>query len=603
MTKKFLKYGFAALLVPALTGCLDYDIPSDEFSESQKQVDATVYSGDYDKLDYEYQPTEEKFDSAYQALEAVDAFGMWMTAQYYLLGNKDGTPSAPHSYQYIYSGYTDNIAGYTVCINSSFMSAGLLESTLSYNQGFNDGAYSKLLAMKSNLANTFNNPASDEIVELKAIMLLMYDIAAQEATDIYGTLQYADHKANKADNPFTFLPGADIYVSIIENLNDINACLANYQNRPDWYKERVEEIMLFNDALTQNKSIETWRRLANSLKLRMAMHMIKVDPEKAKTWAEEAVTAGVIDMPQFEVGENPLCDPPVFGAGSIYFIMHSWNDTRVNASFVSMLTSLQHPYIKYMFTKNSGNITNQKTGEVLPANSKIVGVRAGLMMDAGQNDYNNRHYHYSQFDGYDIQFQPLYVMKQAEVDFLRAEGALRGWNMGGTASYFYEQGIRHADCGEKFFGNEEMDGVVTYDTMVDDYLAVENAVPYKHIDPLDPANDIDGVTTIGVKWNDGDSQETKLEKIITQKYIALFPNSYEAWSEMRRTGYPKTFPIFNPQMGDPTMTYGDTPKRLLLPTGNILAGTEDAQNTGVKALGGDDRLSTRVFWDTEDPNF
>ena len=81
-----------------------------------------------------------------------------------------------------------------------------------------------------------------------------------------------------------------------------------------------------------------------------------------------------------------------------------------------------------------------------------------------------------------------------------------------------------------------------YDAGLADYKQVEEAVPYQYIDPIDASNNYQSPITIGVKWNAGDSDETKLEKIITQKYIALFPYSFEAWTEMRRTGYPKTLP-------------------------------------------------------------
>ncbi|MDE7125654.1 MAG: SusD/RagB family nutrient-binding outer membrane lipoprotein, partial [Muribaculaceae bacterium] len=77
-------------------------------------------------------------------------------------------------------------------------------------------------------------------------------------------------------------------------------------------------------------------------------------------------------------------------------------------------------------------------------------------------------------------------------------------------------------------------------------MALEQAVPYKYIDPMDDENNEQSPTTIGVKWNPSDSREVMLEKIITQKYISLFPSDgYEAWTELRRTGYPKLLPIFN----------------------------------------------------------
>ncbi len=51
------------------------------------------------------------------------------------------------------------------------------------------------------------------------------------------------------------------------------------------------------------------------------------------------------------------------------------------------------------------------------------------------------------------------------------------------------------------------------------------------------------LSTITIKWNPAAGNEEKLERIITQKWLAVYPDGQEAWSEFRRTGYPKLFPV------------------------------------------------------------
>lgn len=586
-----IKYACAALLLSGLTACLDFDIPADEFASNETVVNPVIYSGDADKLDYTVQPTEEEFAESKAALN--DYFAQMKTAQYYLLGGKDGAMPGEHQYQYVYSLTIDNYAGYTTCTQNW---GGRMETTYSYTRDFCEGPYGRFLSMKNYLGNLLNIDHSNNLVEIKAIGLLLFDYAAQENTDLYGSIPFVDHKANKETNPFTFNKGLDIYASILKNLDDIDECFAHYNERPDWYKSEINAILQQYDGLTQDKSIDSWRRLANSLKLRMAMHLVKVMPAEAQQWAEEAVAAGVVEAQNHEVGLNPLTN--CWNAHPLKGIMSGWNDIRINASFISMLTSLQHPYLEYMVANNSDDLVNQKTGTVLEKNSAIVGLRAGLRMENSQQYFSNMRVAYSQFKGEDFEFMPLYAFKWAEADFLRAEGALRGWNMGGTAQEFYERGIRNANCGDRF-------GYPTgeYDGRVEAYLQVESATPYTYVDPMDDANNMESVTKIGVKWNEGDDRETKLEKIITQKYIAIFPYSYEAWTDMRRTGYPKIFPVLNPQLGDGSLKYGDLIRRGLLPHGDTQAGMADVQDSGIAALGGPDQQATRVFWDTEAPNF
>lgn len=132
------------------------------------------------------------------------------------------------------------------------------------------------------------------------------------------------------------------------------------------------------------------------------------------------------------------------------------------------------------------------------------------------------------------QNQPLQWMTAAEVYFLRAEGALRNWNMNGTAQSLYETGIQTS------FSQLGVSGAAAY--IAD---ATSTAAPYT--DPVNSVNNVKAgdpiLSTITIKWNSGDSFERTLERIITQKYLAMYPDGQEAWTEFRRTGYPKVWPV------------------------------------------------------------
>lgn len=591
MKRNYIKFAVAALPLIAFSSCMDFDNPGDEFNKgTDVPVAPEPLHGDADNLEIK-DVTEEDVDAAIDALQ--NDFGMLITAQYYLAGGKDGAQPGEHQWQYVYNLTTDAYAGYTVCDQSW---GGSFEHVYSYKRDFCEGPHGRFLSMKNNLGNFLNNDLTNNIVELKAIGLLLFDHVAQEVTDIYGSIALTDHKANKETNPFTFNKGAEIYSTIIQNIDDMVAVFDNFESRPQWYKDKINQLLATYDVYTSTKSLDTWKRYANSLKLRMAMHLVKVYPDDAKRWAEEAVASGVVEKKSDEVGLSPSTD---FGsAHPLKAIMSGWNDSRVNASFVSILASLNHPYYEYLIGTNSNNLTNTVTGEVTPAGTVKVGLRAGIRMMDGQQFFANPRVAYSQFTSDDFEFMSIYAMKWAEVDFLRAEGALRGWNMGGTAQFFYERGIKNGDCGDRFIMPTGR-----YEEYLDDYMAVEEALPYTYVDPMDSNNNMESLTKIGVKWNDADDNETKLEKIITQKYIAIFPYSYEAWTDIRRTGYPKIFPVLNISLADGSLNEGDIIRRAHLPNGDLQAGIEDIQNSGLDAIGGPDVFSTRVFWDTEAPNF
>lgn len=593
--KKTILTAFCAMLAAAsLHSCLDFDMPTDTFTGGQTDLDPVVYRGKADSIDYRKVISEQGFNDAMSDLQQY--FAQMKTAQYYLRGGKDGQNPGPHQYQYVYNITVDNYAGYLVVPhNFSHGGGGLLNSTYAYNQDYCDGPYGAFLSIKNNIANMINHPTIDSIPELKAIGLLIFDYSAQEMVDLYGSIPYIDHKSNKESNPFTFNKMADIYASIVDNLDTINACLKHFDSRPDWYKAGVQSILGQYDVMTQDKSVASWCRLANSLKLRMAMHTVKVQPSVAQKWAEEAVQAGVVETTAQEL----LLDPMVMGyTNPLFEIANNWGDTRLNASFESLLASLKHPYLEYVFDKNSNIVVNSSDpNDIMQANTRIMGLRAGIRMIPGQAYKDNFRIAYSSIkNNGEMAMAPLYLMKVSEVEFLRAEGALRGWNMGGSAQQFYEQGIRNAQVEHRLMSTY-------YPNAVDEYMSLEAAVPYKYVDQYDHSYDAESVTTIGVKWNEGDSQETKLEKIITQKYIAAFPYSYESWNDMRRTGYPKQFEVLNVEDGDGSLVQGDIIRKIPLPGRDTSVGMSDITASGIEALGGSDTQGTRVWWDVAGSNF
>ena len=476
--------------------------------------------------------------------------------------------------------------------------------------------------MTYKMASTLNAEKIDYMPELKAIYLMLFNYSAIENVDLFGPMPYNDHKNYVEESPFVYDRVKDIYYQAKANIDAAIECFKYYKgHRSDTYKEQIGRIILSRVQLlssdyTDASDLSVWIRFANSLKLRMAIHMSKVEPATAKQWAEEAVAGGVIENEADEIG----LFPSLLGSAHPLIEIMGWNDIVMGASFINLLQNLDHPYMKYLFTKNSIALEKSKQAvsgtsapAVTPKGSVYVGMRNGVTPGEWQAAANNPYAGYSMLDRtyFSECNPPLYLMKVSEVNFLRAEGALRGWNMGGTAQSFYEQGIRTAYLEDRNFP------IKKYANYVDDYLNVDAPKGIAYVDPQGLTPDMPSVTKIGVKWNEGDSKETKLEKIITQKYIASFPYSYESWVDLRRTGYPKLFPILNTEHSDGTIKPGD-PK--VQTADNIMRRIpwvpddpqkkEDIKATGIPALSEDtnnkpatDTQMQRLWWDVDAPNF
>ena len=595
--KKFLFAGMMAVTALGVQSCLDFDDPGAELGAGQTTVDATVYHGNVDSIDYLRDIPVTELKHAIDTLNKMKMLGNSLTGQYCLRGAKNGDVPGAHAYQRQFSLGPDAYAQYMVVHHKDFM-YGTLTSAYNVSEEFNGDPLGSYTMVKNALMPLLNHPIIDTIPEFKAINLLYYCVSAQERADLSGPYTYLEDKLN-SEEPVEYNDLKTIYYGVKENLDTIVACLKHYEaNRSKEYKKEIQKVMTrycttSRAMFTGDWSMDSYIRLANSLKLRMAMHMVKIEPETAKQWAEEAVASGVIET----VDQQHALYPMVSGFTHPYVeICNSWSDLRLCASFESLLMSLKHPYTKYVFANNSQPIINEATGVPTPAHSKIVGLRAGRLMPDGQNYPLNPLAAFSSINSSAFAMAPLYLVKLAEVNFLRAEGALRGWNMGGTAEQFYEEGIKNA------YLDEPMMGAMEYNAALADYMALENPVDYIQKEVSGDGEDWPSVTKIGVKWNDGDDQETKLEKIITQKYIALFPLSTEAWTEMRRTGYPKVFPVLNTDDGDGSIEQGEMIRRIPWNASDPIV-QQLIEASGLATLGGPDLQATRLWWDVDKSNF
>ena len=614
---KIFVYAALALSAFGMQSCLDYDTPGDEFNANQTIVPPVVSSGKADVIDYKKVISDEGVAEAIMALD--DNIRTAQTGVYGMRGGKEGGAPVSHAYQFCYTLGPDNYVQYFCVPHSDFPYSNFtLRSTYDMCKGSIGGPGSGFSSAKLYIAPLLNTEKIDSVPELKAIFLTLFNYSAIENADLFGPMPYQEFKALRDKSPFEYNDVQTIYYGVKKNLDDAIACLKYYKDhRSEAYKQEVANVMygsltIVNDVYSKDwQDMEPWIRFANSLKLRMAIHMSGIEPQTAKEWAEEAVRDGVTDTPENEIAVYPS----MAGVDHPLVQITDWHDIAIGASFMNLLQNLDHPYMKYLFEKNSVGLAKSPQAvegsscpATTPINSVYVGMRNGVAPGEGQAAANNPYAGYSMLNKtYLAQaMPPLYFMKCSEVFFLMAEGALRGWNMNGTPQQFYEQGIRYAALEARTTMNNE------YNQLVDEYLNVEAPKGIAYVDPQGLTPDMPSVTKIGVKWNEGDSPEVKLEKIITQKYIASFPYSYESWVDLRRVGYPKLFPILGVADSDGTIGAGDpwvqTKENIMrrIPWASDDPQTKaDIEETGLPALGegASDTQGQHLWWDNGASNF
>ena len=175
------------------------------------------------------------------------------------------------------------------------------------------------------------------------------------------------------------------------------------------------------------------------------------------------------------------------------------------------------------------------------------------------------------------------------------------WGSAETAKTLYEQAVRLS------FEERGASGA-------DAYLVDATKKPAPYTDPLGNYS-ASARSEITVPWEtatDGSDteavQERNLERIIVQKWIAIFPLGVEAWSEHRRTGYPKLLPVPTDKSGG-SVNVEQGARRLPYPVEEYQQNTANLQaaiqTLGAEQQNGDrsgDVMGTRVWWDCKPYN-
>ena len=135
-----------------------------------------------------------------------------------------------------------------------------------------------------------------------------------------------------------------------------------------------------------------------------------------------------------------------------------------------------------------------------------------------------------------------------------------------------------------------------YSVSGDEYLAIDKAPTVSHASDNVQRAAATISNTVSVKWDDSDNSLTgkNFQRIITQKWIANYPLSWEAWAEYRRTGYPELYPCID-NLSDCVVSSTRGIRRLTFPYTEAQTNTTN-YNQEVAELGGADNEATDLKW-------
>jgi hypothetical protein len=419
-----------------------------------------------------------------------------------------------------------------------------------------DYAYNNVMKPIQNVLDATTDP---QYASFHAWAKIIRVEAMHRVSDIYGPIIYTHYGQSNADGSVSYDSQKDAYYAFFNDLDTaINVFTKLVQDGAP------ETFSKFD--LVYGGSYAEWLKFANTLRLRLAIRISNVDPDKAKAEGEAALSnpGGLLstndDDAFVDIGTNPH---------PINSISKSWGDISTGAPLACYLNGYNDPREpKYITKATDPAVAGQ-----------YIGIRNGVNIDA-----------IGRYAGYSLPVDfpnKMQIMTAAEAWFLKAEAALRGWQGAGDAKTDYETGI------ETSFSQYGLDA--------SGYINDDSRTEQPYTDPkamVAGQNDVKAgspyLSTITIKWNDGDSFDRKLERIITQKWLAIYPDGEEAWAEFRRTGYPKLFPVVINNSGGKIPT-DKFVQRINFPSDQLSTNAKGVQQA-VQMLGGPDTGGTPLWW-------
>lgn len=323
--------------------------------------------------------------------------------------------------------------------------------------------------------NDIIETASDKEVNIKAAALVIKAYATMIQVDAYGASPYFEaSKLSEGVDNAKFDTEEEIYNDLFDILHEANSLFTTEGFNNDEKALFSRYDILFGANNDFNSSIESWKKFANSLRLRLAMRISNVD----QTLATQVISEILNNPSEFPIIESNSENATLLYPGTDGWI-EPWTNSAgyyyiyIAAPIVDTLVKLNDPRLEKYATTYRGRYEGLQVG----AEGGASGVQATFV----DNTTNGQ----------------VFFLTYSEIEFIKAEAYARNF-VTGDANAAYNAAIR---------ANMELLEVET--TGIDTYL-----------------------TQAEIAFDDN------LNNLYIQKWISLFRQSWEAWAEMRRTDIP-----------------------------------------------------------------
>jgi Starch-binding associating with outer membrane len=440
-------------------------------------------------------------------------------------------------------------------------SSSYILSTTTFSYQFTDGDFNYWDGIYDNLQDyqyVIDNADANDQPYFKGPAKVMKAYMYQALVDMYGNIPFSDALKGTSSLAPKFDDQKAVYENLITLLDEAITDLKSN-----------EFASAFSGAdIVFKGNTENWAKFANSLKLRILIHQVRISGRDSYITTEinKIVTEGSGFITGSDVGSggssfylatagktNPIYDRWGYDAnGAVRALARFPRPTKF---LFDVLTASNDTFRlkRLAYAKGGENTAKPGTSTAPEVLSNYVGVPFGIA--SGFTAPASSYIGPSLFVKGEFS-RPFILMTAAEIQFLLSEAKNRfpSVSLPENDQFYYEEGVKQS---------------------------------FRLLGVTDATTQANTLLTSGIADADWTASSDKLKAIATQKWIALTNFSgLEAWTEYRRTNLPLT-----PQAS--TVTSENRPLRLFYPS------SEKGSNVNVAAQGAIDVFSTRLFWDVD----
>lgn len=369
----------------------------------------------------------------------------------------------------------------------------------------------------------------------------------QRMTDLYGDVPYSEAGWGYYQQIYKpkYDRQEDIYMDLIKEVKEGVAMLSAD-------KPAIEGDIFYDGEITK------WRKLGNSMLLKLGMRISKVNPTMAKSVAADAISGEIMSeaedacmVKHISGGRDVLKNPLSLRYEKDKIIAE--DKVKLSKTFIDHLRNTADPRMMvYSSLKDGDNDPSKQVGLPNGFDNSTIGGAVDFPGIEKASTFN--------INTILKMETPTIFLLASESKLLQAEAALRGW-VAGDANALYNEAITLSMKEQKVIY-----GIDISPAIIDIYLS-QNL------------------------FEKAAGMDAKMEVLGEAYWVTTFMNGYESYANWRRTGYPKLTPVNYPQ----NESNGQIPRRLAYATDEYTINRANVDEAVARQ--GADNITTRIWWD------